>query len=369
MYRDRHYPTWDKDAPYWTNWKGLDQDLPTWYATITPVFEGNSNMDWHGVIQCVISVINPLTLTHPDTLNQGERDILVDIEGNPERANVLLNGLLEHQDFNPELMGHYHQAQSNVAELLGVNPSFHYSYQTMDFYVNDVWDEGETGEDAFARIIHEHPVISVLIDSAEKGEVQQGAIRYVHAQMEAENLPEQLDSKRKPNLEQYTGINAQVNYELNLVKHTIRRIHQRCAEGVVHNCRRGDETVPVERGRMTATTAFLEQLTKARSEGAHINPTSYQNYRSLVEKFTGEEHELLLPAVNKYGDIELRLRAGPYEVRKVILAADGNMFFEEHDIAMREDSLGSGKSHEKHATQKFNVETLTHYLTTGTLEE
>lgn len=370
MYQERHYPNWDNRA-LWIGDSIKDENSNlVGLRILHPIDEGGETFpEWHGLVKAAIYVINPLNLKYPDNTNSGRDDVdiseleAVDMDELEEKIESLVN-----QNFNYHLMAEFYHSVKNSGDLLGVSTSVGYNYWFASFSVIDLYEDGETGAECWDRISKKYGVLDFLASSVSNGELQEGMLSYLERK-ELE-LPEQGHRLDEGNLSKLENELLALREEL--VGDLVNESDSYCSMGLLHKCKRGNETESKVRGRDTVEEAYLpaiDKWEKADFKGEHTpNRRSVENFKKLVYAFEGDGYAIF-PTVNDHGDVVLDWKVGPNHFGQAVLAGDGTMHLSFEFIESNIHKMSIPSQTELKASRTFNEHVLTDFINTGVLPE
>lgn len=339
-------------------------------TVLHPLIEGDGMDEWHGLIQATVYAVNPLGLRYPDNTNTGRQDFVMPPFLNDAQKHQMLQHLLNTTNFNPELMDAYAESIKNVCELLSVIPEVTSNYWLAGFSVVNLYREGESAYECWNRISEEYGVLDFMASSIANGELQEGMLQgVINAEVE---IPERTDTytatMKRALITQVHNLQHQWGSNL---RDGMDRI---CHEGLIHECKKGDEPVALRRGKLTTKELFLPRLEDWLKTGEtpqdkpKVNQTSAENYRRLIEVFKGDGYSIE-PYVNRYGDIVLQWRSGPDRMGEAILSGDGAMHLDMDYISTETPKNKAPRFMEMKAHVAFNEDALSSFIQTGSLPD
>ena len=343
-----------------------------------PEFE--DNQEWFGFVKVTYFLINPLLLKHPTNTMTEEDYPLFPFESQENDFHRAVAA-----GFDPDVLQVFTEAVDNSAELLGLEPQYHYNYWFVGLGVRGVYREGETAEECFNRLVEENPALNFTADVIRTGELANGIRagfkdRIKKAQEEGD-IDEDVsipftDSNQTENP-------AAMLAALEHLKHAHVGVYtahadKLCEFGLKHTCKRGSERTPTERGALTPREKFvptinewrtMEYIESPQNEKIKLDPQIINNYQSLVMRFAGKDVYSLRPYFTNTGEIILEWRNGPYQSGQVKIGKDNNMQIRLLDTSQEKSPADmftkSKPPREFSVSLDFDSEKLSQYMTEG----
>lgn len=368
MYLGRHYPRWKNGVEgYWFEVDGTSATkVPPFFYSITPIFEGQDDDEWHGMLYYTLHVVNPLRLKYPDTTNSGEAnvDFISDVYDDESLVEAL-DDLAESTTFSPPLCMGYNSATQTANDLLSTQSRFHCNYWTASFSIYDLFVEDETPEESLARIKAEHPVFNVIEASILDGDMTNGLIAGTlrFGEEVSDQMPEPLTND---DIGYVRRFRAHLRQEAAAVTDEMELVHFNCETGARHQCKYGDEHTVAWRGQLQGDDIFEQFMEGVKQESIEVSPTVLNNFRELTHVYQGD-CRALMPMLTADKDIILHWRPGPRQVNTVLIRSDGTMFIRS-DHLPRSPALAHIDGYkEMKVSERFDANVLTRFIAEGDL--
>lgn len=247
MFKNRHYPLWE-NKPYALSKISSETDGGSdVYLLLAPApHRMNPNADilvWTGKISVSAYVVNPLRLLNP-TLNHQGFNYTSDttppslLGSDPSSVDDFYESVIRY-GANPDLMTGFANATANFAELFQLEPEV----TLTDYWFAGVkaigdYVDGESSEEAFARLLSDNPAMESAINYMLAGDftigIQRGVRNFEH------ELPELLgDRKHESKVED----KAIANLLHKKVMSFASDADHECAQGFIHVCDKGKRGV------------------------------------------------------------------------------------------------------------------------------
>lgn len=328
MYQQLHYPTWTDSSGIWFDTiTNTDDELVGIKLLHAAIVTGN-RYDWGGVIGAEVLAINPLNLKFPDISNSTENIDSTIIEEGMHSGQISPEDIPDHWNF--DLMIALVEATSNAADMLGL-----YNASGPDSWFSGAgargeYRDGESGEEAWNRIAHDHPSLDLLAEMVAEGDYQSGLLANVVQQQE---LPEVMPHETLE-YSRLRKLAIQRFLSNGMWGHRWREYQDdmKCDRGYYHDCRQ-HTSKPVTRGHLSLREGMKYQIklaieeTQSDEEFNDLDMTALRNFRTLIQNYYGEKPFVIsdFKIVDHDGTGVLQWQNDPNTFMQVVLSSDNSM--------------------------------------------